>query len=113
MLVVGDEPLLGAVAEALEAEQPLAATLCLRALIEAILDTARSNRYRHAVRHLARCVRLAESITTWGSIPSHNDYVGVLLHAYGHRMGFLNQLDFDTLLLPELPGNQLEADWVP
>jgi hypothetical protein len=108
-----DEPLLGTVAEALEAEQPLAATLCLRAVIEAILETARPNRYRHAVRHLASCVRLAESITTWGTIPSHNVYVKALLHAYGCRMGFLAKLDFDTLLLPELPGDQPEADWVP
>ena len=52
-LVRADEKLLAAVAEALEAEQPLAATLCLRALIEAIVEQARSNRYRHAVRYLA------------------------------------------------------------
>ena len=36
-----------------------------------------------------------------------------LLHAYGHRMGFLTKLDFDNLLLDELPVNQLEADWGP
>ena len=52
-LVRADEKVLGVVAEALEAEQPLAATLCLRALIEAIVEQACSNRYRHAVRHLA------------------------------------------------------------
>jgi hypothetical protein len=34
-----------------------------------------------------------------------------LLHAYGHRMGFLTKLDYDNLLLDELPVNQLEADW--
>ncbi|MFN7740733.1 MAG: DUF6880 family protein, partial [Cyanobacteriota bacterium] len=37
-----DEKLLAAVAEALEADQPLAATLCLRVLIETILEQARS-----------------------------------------------------------------------
>jgi hypothetical protein len=36
-----------------------------------------------------------------------------LLHAYGHRMGFLNKLDYDNLLLDELPVNQQEADWGP
>jgi hypothetical protein len=36
-----------------------------------------------------------------------------LLHAYGHRMGFLTKLDFDNLLLDELPVNQLAADWGP
>jgi hypothetical protein len=99
-----DEQVLGAVAEALEAEQPLAATLCLRALIEAILETARSNRYRHAVRHLASCRRLAGTIGAWGAIPDHNSYISELLRAYGHRSGFLNQLDFDTLLLAALQG---------
>jgi len=105
-----DEQLLAAVAEALEAEQPLAATFCLRALIEAILENARSNRYRHAVRHLASCRHLAGAIGVWGAIPNHNSYVRELLQAYGHRSGFLNQLDFDTLLLAELAGDQLAAE---
>jgi hypothetical protein len=102
-----DEKVLAAVAEALEADQPLAATLCLRALIEAILENARSNRYRHAVRHLASCRRLAGAVEAWGAIPDHNTYISELLYAYGHRAGFMNQLDFDTLLLAELPGGQL------
>ena len=89
-------------AEALEADQPLAATFCLRALIEAILENARSSGYRHAVRHLASCRRLAGAIGIWGAIPNHNSYIPELLQAYGHRSGFLNQLDFDTLLLAEL-----------
>jgi len=96
-----DEKVLTAVAEALEADQPLAATFCLRALIESILENARSNRYRHAVRHLASCRRLAGAIEAWGAIPDHNTYVMDLLHAYGHRMGFLTKLDFDNLLLDE------------
>jgi hypothetical protein len=108
-----DEKVLGVVAEALEADQPLAATLCLRALIESIVEQARSNRYRHAVRHLASCRRLAGAIAAWGAIPDHNAYIMDLLHAYGHRMGFLTKLDFDNLLLDELPVNQLEADWGP
>jgi hypothetical protein len=108
-----DEKVLGVVAEALEAEQPLAATLCLRALIESIVDQARSNRYRHAVRHLASYRRLAGAIEGWGAIPDHNAYIMDLLYAYGHRMGFLTKLDFDNLLLDELPVNQLEADWSP
>ncbi|MEY4806357.1 MAG: hypothetical protein RLZZ206_746 [Cyanobacteriota bacterium] len=112
-LVRADEKVLGVVAEALAAEQPLAATLCLRALIETILEQARSNRYRHAVRHLASCRRLAGAIEAWGAIPDHNSYINELLYAYGHRVGFMNQLDSDILLLPELPGEQLAADWGP
>ena len=105
-----DEKLLAAVAEALEADQPLAATLCLRVLIETILEQARSNRYRHAVRHLASCRRLAGAIAAWGTIPDHNSYINELLYAYGHRFGFINQLDPDNLLLSESPGDQLERD---
>ena len=105
-----DEKLLAAVAEALEADQPLAATLCLRVLIESILEQARSNRYRHAVRHLASCRRLAGAIAAWGTIPDHNSYINELLYAYGHRVGFINQLDPDNLLLSESPGDQLERD---
>jgi hypothetical protein len=105
-----DEKLLAAVAEALEADQPLAATLCLRVLIETILEQARSNRYRHGVRHLASCRRLAGAITAWGTIPDHNSYINELLYAYGHRVGFINQLDPDNLLLSESPGDQLERD---
>jgi hypothetical protein len=105
-----DEKLLAAVAEALEADQPLAATLCLRALIESILEQARSNRYRHAVRHLASCRRLAGAIIAWGTIPDHNSYINELLYAYGHRVGFMNQLDPDNLLVTQLPGDQLKAD---
>jgi hypothetical protein len=108
-----DEKVLTAVAEALEADQPLAATLCLRAMIESIVENARSNRYRHAVRHLASSRRLAGAIGVWGAIPDHNSYIRELLQAYGHRSGFLNQLDFDTLLLAELPGDQLATDWRP
>ena len=105
-----DEKLLAAVAEALEADQPLAATICLRALIESILEQARSNRYRHGVRHLASCRRLAGAIATWGTIPDHNSYINELLYAYGHRVGFINQLDPDNLLLSESPGDQLQRD---
>ena len=44
---------------------------------------------------------------------SNSKIIMDLLHAYGHRMGFLTKLDFDNLLLDELPVNQLEADWGP
>jgi hypothetical protein len=96
-----NEPLLTAVAAGLEARQPLAASLCLRAMIEEVLETAHSSRYLRAVRQLESCRQLAASINGWGRIPPHNSYVRELLRAYGHRMGFLKKLDFDGLLLPE------------
>jgi hypothetical protein len=96
-----DEPLLTAVAAGLEERQPLAASLCLRAMIEEVLETAHASRYGRAVRQLESCRRLAAGIAEWGRIPPHNAYVRELLRAYGHRMGFLRKLDFDGLLLPE------------
>ncbi|MCX5953005.1 MAG: hypothetical protein NTZ40_05820 [Cyanobacteria bacterium] len=104
-----DEKLLAAVAEALEADQPLAATLCLRTLIETILVEGRSNRYRHGVRHLASCRRLATTIAAWEMFPKHNSYINELLYAYGHRIGFMNQLDPNNLYVTKLAGDQLEA----
>jgi hypothetical protein len=35
---------------------------CLRVLIVSVLEQAGSNRYRHGVRHLARCRRLAGAL---------------------------------------------------
>ena len=96
-----EEPLLTAVAAGLEERQPLAASLCLRAMIEEVLETAHASRYGRAVRQLESCRRLAAGIAEWGRIPPHNAYVRELLRAYGHRMGFLKKLDFDGLLLPE------------
>jgi hypothetical protein len=93
--------LLSAVAAGLETRHPLAASLCLRAMIEEVLDLAQTSLYTRAVRHLDSCRRLASAIDDWGRFPPHNAYVRGLLRAYGHLMGFLNRLDFDGLLLPE------------
>jgi hypothetical protein len=79
-------------------------------LIETILEQARSNRYRHGVRHLASCRRLAGTIAAWGTIPDHNSYINELLYAYGHRVGFMNQLDPNNLYVTKLAGDQLEAE---
>lgn len=97
----GDEDLLKGVVEALEGAQPLAASVGLRLIVEFILETGQSNRYSRAVRHLDSCRRLAARIDDWGTIPTHNAYVRALLRAYSHRMGFLNKLDPDNLLVAE------------
>jgi hypothetical protein len=101
----GGGELLEAVVEVLEASQPLAASLCLRAMVEHILEMGHSSRYTRAVRHLASCRRLASRINDWGRIPHHNAYARDLLRAYGHRMGFLNKLDLDNLLVAEGSGD--------
>jgi len=96
-----NEALLNAVAAGLETRHPLAASLCLRAMVEEVLELAQTNRYSRAVRQLASCRRLASAIDDWGRFPPHNAYVRGLLRAYGHLMGFLNKIHLDELLLPE------------
>ena len=80
--------LLGPVAEALEAQQPLAATLCLRAMIDFSLERARTSRYRHAARHLDTCRALAAGINDWGAIQDHNAYRERLNRDHGRKYGF-------------------------
>ena len=52
--------------ELLEKNHPLAATRCLRAMVDFSLLKARSKRYPHAARHLHTCHRLARGIKDWG-----------------------------------------------
>jgi hypothetical protein len=86
----------------LEGCQPLAASVCLRLMVEFFLATGQSNHYSRAVRYLNRCRELAAQINHWAAVPSHNADVMNLLRAYDHRMGFLSKLDDDTLL-PQNP----------
>lgn len=95
--------MLESIAGVLEGSQPLAATICLRLMVEWILDTAQSNRYQHAARHVASCRRLAAAIADWGRIPPHNVYIRHLLRDYGHRQAFARRLDLDNLLADEAP----------
>jgi hypothetical protein len=95
------------VAEALEREHPLAATLCLRAVIEGSLEGSRPGRQRTAARQLSTCARLAQAISDWRAIPDHPAYCRGLLQAYGHRTGFWRLLSPPErgalLALPGLP----------
>ena len=65
------------------------------------------------MRHLVSCRRLGGAIEAWGAIPDHNSYINELLCAYSHRVGFMKQLDRDTLFVTKTPGDQLKADWRP
>lgn len=73
-----------AVSAGLDTRHPLAASLCLRAMIE-VLDMAQTSRSR-AVRQLDSCRRLASSIRDWGRFPPHNAYVRELLRAYAQGL---------------------------
>lgn len=66
--------LLSPVAEALERQQPLAASLCLRAMIDFSLEQARYSRYKHAARHLGTLRALAARIDDWAGHEDHASY---------------------------------------
>lgn len=85
-------PLLTPAADRLAGKQPLAATLCLRPMIEFTLDRARSSRYGHAARHLATCASLAAAIADFGAIESHAAFVTRLKTAHGRKHGFWSQV---------------------
>lgn len=62
----GDEDLLIKVVAVLENSQPFAASVCLRLMVEFILETDQSGRYNCAVRDPERCRELATFIENWG-----------------------------------------------
>jgi hypothetical protein len=69
---------MGAAAEKLSEEHPLAAMLALRALVDLALGNAHSSRYSHAARHLQTCALLSRRINAWGLIPIHQTYLAVI-----------------------------------
>ena len=80
--------LLSAVGEALAAQQPLAATLCLRAMVDFSLDMSRSSRYKHAARHLATCSVLAAKINDWAGHEPHDSYRAHLRLTHRNKYSF-------------------------
>lgn len=80
--------LLSAVGEALAAQQPLAATLCLRAMVDFSLDLTRSSRYKHAARHLATCSVLAAKINDWAGHEPHDSYRAYLGLTHRNKYSF-------------------------
>ena len=84
--------LLSAVAEALAAQQPLAASLCLRAMVDYSLEMSRSSRYKHAVRHLATCDVLAIKIRDWAGHDNHATYRDRLGLTHHQKYGFWEAL---------------------
>lgn len=80
--------LLVPLAELLEKNHPLAATRCLRAMVDFSLLKARSKRYSHAARHLETCHRLARRIKDWGDLEDHSSYGARLRRDHGRKHGF-------------------------
>ena len=84
--------LLGPAADALEAKQPLAATVLRRAMIDFALAKARTKRYRHAARHLLQCESLDQEITDYGRFEVHDAYRNRLRTEHGRKTSFWSLL---------------------
>ncbi|MCT0218711.1 hypothetical protein KQ304_06825 [Synechococcus sp. CS-1329] len=80
--------LLAPLAELLEKDHPLAATRCLRAMVDFSLRVGRSKRYPHAARHLHTCHLLAQRIESWGELADHRSYGAQLRRDHGRKYGF-------------------------
>jgi hypothetical protein len=76
------------VGELLEKNHPLAATRCLRAMVDFSLPKARSKRYPHAPRQLHTCHHLARGIKDWGDLEDLLTYVTRLRRDHGRKHGF-------------------------
>jgi hypothetical protein len=84
--------LLAPLAELLEKRQPLAATVCLRAMVDFTLKVKRPKRYPHAARHLETCHRLAAAINDWGELVDHRSYMLQLRRDHDRMRGFWSEV---------------------
>jgi thioesterase domain-containing protein len=91
--------LLAPLAELLEQRQPLAATVCLRAMVDFTLKVKRPKRYPHAARHLETCHRLAAAINDWGELVDHRSYMAQLRRDHGRKYGFWGEVP--KTIIPE------------
>ncbi|MDH6268576.1 hypothetical protein M2360_003982 [Rhizobium sp. SG_E_25_P2] len=84
--------ILSEVAETLENDHPLAATILYRALLDDILDRGRSSAYGHGARHLAQlgvlAKRLDDAVVSRLGLEGHAAYVLGLQKAHGRKSGF-------------------------
>ena len=88
-----DYETLTALADALSARHPLAATLALRAMITFALERARTKRYHHAARHLLECESLSAQIEDYGGHADHAAYLAALKQAHGRKASFWERVE--------------------
>lgn len=81
------EPLLAA-AETLEPDHPAAATILYRALLDDILDRARSPAYGHGARYLEKLEALAPDADAVSMSNPHQAYRAALSKKHGRKTGF-------------------------
>lgn len=76
-------------AKAMEtAGRPLAASMIYRALLNSILQNARTTAYPSGARHLRKLDELADSISDWNGFCDHATYVTGLRRFHGRKTSF-------------------------
>jgi hypothetical protein len=101
--------LLVPLAELLEKNHPLAASRCLRAMVDFSLRVGRSKRYPHAARHLHTCHLLARRIESWGDLIDHRTYAAQLRRDHGRKYGFWSLVPKEAAPESEPAGNSKVA----
>ena len=79
-------------AEMLEPDHPTEATILYRALLDDILDRARSPAYEHGARYLAKLDAMATHVDASAGIETHACYRETLAKKHGHKWGFWSLL---------------------
>ncbi|MFM7513085.1 MAG: DUF6880 family protein [Cyanobium sp.] len=95
--------LLAPLAELLQRPHPLAATRCLRAMIDSTLQAGRFKRYIYASRHLDTCHRLAPAINDWQALPDHTSYLTQLRRDHGRKHAFWSKVSKAVIASGEQP----------
>ena len=87
-----DDEILASAADALSADHPLAATMVLRAMIEAILRRGWAKYYKRAARCLLDCAGLSSRIQDYGVYESHEAFEARLRRDHGRKESFWSLL---------------------
>lgn len=81
-------------AEALEAEaRLLGATVIYRALLDAILESARTKTYSHGARYLKKLELLAKTVSDWRTLSSHEAYFAQVRKQHGLKYSFWKRVE--------------------
>lgn len=86
----GDWHILPKIADLLEHDHPLAATILYRALLDSILDHARSKAYGHGAKYLGKLAALARETDAMrpGTMTDHATYLANLKKTHPRKSGF-------------------------
>ncbi|UOA27137.1 DUF6880 family protein [Pseudosulfitobacter sp. DSM 107133] len=99
----GDWHILPKIAGLLEHDHPLAATILYRALLDSILDRARSKAYGHGAKFLGKLALLAQEVDAIrpGTMTDHLTYVAKLKKAHPRKSGFWTRVGGGDPKMPQ------------